>query len=158
MVERSGDATALLGMDGFVVLTQTEEAGEFWLLVETDRDVVGCPSCGVRAVGNGRSVVQVRDLPIGDRTVRLVWRKRRWRCADPDCASKSFTESSELVEGSITTRAAREICRLVVHAGEVVPGEAGKNLTRSGPAEAAMGTVVIVEVAEPDVGGSALGL
>jgi len=120
MVERSGDATALLGMDGFVVLAQTEEAGELYLLVESDRDVVGCPSCGVRAVGNGRSVVQVRDLPIGDRTVRLVWRKRRWICADPDCATKSFTESSELVEGSITTRAAREICRLVGEEGRSV--------------------------------------
>jgi len=120
MDERSGGATALLGMDGFVVLTQTEEAGEWWLLVETERDVVGCPDCGVLAVGHGRSVVQVRDLPIGDRTVRLVWRKRRWRCGDPDCATKSFTETCELVEGSLTARAAREICRLVGEEGDSV--------------------------------------
>lgn len=80
MVERTGEGTALLGMRGFVVLIDSEEDGELWLLVETDRKDVGCPSCGVRAVGHGRSVVQVRDLPMGDRPVRLVWRKRRWRC------------------------------------------------------------------------------
>jgi len=65
MGDRSGDASALLGMEGFVVLSQTEEDGECWVLVETSRDVVGCPSCGVRATGHGRSEVQVRDLPMG---------------------------------------------------------------------------------------------
>ena len=73
--------------------------GELWLLVETTTDLVGCPSCGVRAVGHGRSVVQVRDLPMGGRPVRLVWRKRRWRCRDPDCPTKTFTETSELGRG-----------------------------------------------------------
>jgi hypothetical protein len=58
MADRS--ATALLGMDGFVVLSHTEEDGELWMLVETTDDVVGCPTCGVRAVGHGRSVVHVR--------------------------------------------------------------------------------------------------
>jgi transposase len=120
MVERSGDASALLGMEGFVVLSQTEEAGEWWLLVETEKDVVGCPTCGVRAVGHGRSVVHVRDLPIGDRSVRLVWRKRRWRCGDPDCAAKTFSEQSDLVEGALSTRAAKEICRLVGEEGQSV--------------------------------------
>ncbi len=120
MVERSGGETALLGMDGFVVLTHTEVAGELFMLVETTDEVVGCRRCGVRAVGHGRSVVQVRDLPIGERAVRLVWRKRRWRCGDPDCAAKTFTESSELVEGSITRRAGQEICRRVGEDGRSV--------------------------------------
>ena len=59
----SSGATALLGMDGFVVLASIEEAGELFISVETTADVVGCADCGVRAVGHGRSVVQVRDLP-----------------------------------------------------------------------------------------------
>jgi hypothetical protein len=45
MEDRS--ATELLDLDGFVVLSQTIEAGERWLLVETTADVAGCPSCGV---------------------------------------------------------------------------------------------------------------
>jgi hypothetical protein len=41
-------------MEGFVVLSQTEEDGELWVLVETTADVAGRPSCGVRATGHGR--------------------------------------------------------------------------------------------------------
>jgi transposase len=113
MTDGSGAATALLGMDDFVVLSMTEHEDELWLLVETAPGPMGCPSCGVRATGHGRSTVQVRDLPASGRAVRLVWRKRRWRCGDPDCEKQTFTEQSELVEGSLTTRAAREVCRLV---------------------------------------------
>lgn len=45
MADRS--ATALLGMDGFVVLSHTQEAGELWMLVETTGVVVG--RCGSMA-------------------------------------------------------------------------------------------------------------
>ena len=120
MGDRTGDATALLGVDGFIVLSQTEEDGEVWVLGETTADVVGCPSCGVRATGHGRSVVQVRDLPFGGRPVRLVWRKRRWLCTDADCEAKSFTEEMPAIEGSLTARAAREICRRVGEDGHCV--------------------------------------
>jgi transposase len=104
MVGRSGDATALLGMEGFVVLAMDQTEGEWWLLVETTSDVGACPSCGVRAIGHGRSAIQVRDLPSGGCPVRLVWRKRQWRCADADCDRKTFTEQNPLVEGSLTQR------------------------------------------------------
>lgn len=120
MDDRSGGATALLGMDRFVVLSQTEADGELWLLVETESRPAGCPDCGVRGVGHGRSVVQVRDLPIGGRPVRLVWRKRRWRCGDADCDRATFTESSPLVGGSLSERTRVEICRLVGEEGRSV--------------------------------------
>jgi len=120
MGDRSGDASALLGMDGFVVHSQTEEDGELWVLVETTADVAGCPSCGVRATGHGRSVVQVRDLPFGGRPVRLCWRKRRWLCGDPDCAAKSFSEEAPVIEGCLTRRATKEICRRVGEDGHSV--------------------------------------
>jgi transposase len=100
MSDGSSGATALLGMDGFVVLAMIEQDGELFISVETTANVVGCGSCGVRAVGHGRSVTQIRDLPSGGRPVRMVWRKRKWICRDPDCAAKSFTEQSDLVEDS----------------------------------------------------------
>ncbi len=124
MMERSGDATALLGMDGFVVLAMDQVDGEWWLLVETRATIVGCPDCGVRATGHGRSTVQVRDLPNGSGPVRLVWRKRRWRCPDPDCERRTFIEESELVEGSLTRRARAEICRAVGEGGHTVAEQA----------------------------------
>jgi transposase len=127
MNDGSSGATALLGMDGFAVLAMTEEDGELFISVETTAGVVGCSSCGVRAVGHGRSVVQVRDLPSGGRPVRLVWRKRKWICRDHACAAKSFTESSELVEDSLTRRAAREVCRKVGQDGSSVAQMAGSS-------------------------------
>ena len=112
MVEGSCNETVLLGMEGLVVLSMTEEDGEIFVLVETTARL-GCPGCGSVAVGHGRSVVQVRDLPIGGRPVRLVWKKRRGLCRDPDCGVRTFTETSELIEGSLTRRAAKEVCRMV---------------------------------------------
>ena len=120
MNDGSSGATALLGMDGFVVLAMIEQDGELFISVETTANVVGCGSCGVRAVGHGRSVTQIRDLPSGGRPVRLVWRKRKWICRDSDCAAKSFTEQSDLVEDSLTRRAAAEICRKVGQDGSSV--------------------------------------
>lgn len=101
-MDGSSDARALLGMGGFVVLASTDEDGECFVLVETKGRAVGYPSCGVIATGHGRSVVQVRDLPMAGRATCLVWRKRRWLCPDPDCERRSFTEQSDLVEGSLT--------------------------------------------------------
>ena len=120
MGDRSSDASALLGMEGFVVLSQSEEGGELWVLVETTATVAGCPSCGVKATGHGRSVIQVRDLPAGGCPVRLVWRKRRWLCTDPDCDATSFTVQTPAIEGSLTRRAAKEICRSVGEDGHAV--------------------------------------
>jgi transposase len=119
-MDGSDDAHALVGMEGFVVLATSEDDGELFVLIETDRSRMGCPACGVIATGHGRSVVQLRDLPFGGRPMRLVWRKRRWICNEADCSTKSFTEQSELVEGSLTHRAAKEICRRVGQDGHAV--------------------------------------
>ena len=119
-MERSDDAHFLLGMEGFLVLATSEDEGECFILVETTSARTGCPSCGVIATGHGRSVVQVRDLPITGRPLRLVWRKRRFICEEPDCEQRTFTERSTLVEGALTRRAAVEICRRVGRDGHAV--------------------------------------
>src|SRR5581483_3285779 len=102
-------------MDGFVVCAQMLEDGEWWLLVETTADVVGCPSCGVRAVGHGRRRVQVRDLPIAGRPVRLAWSKRIWRCSDEHCEQRTWSETHDAIaaRASLTRRARVEMCRRV---------------------------------------------
>ena len=86
MEQRSDGATVLLGMPEFVVGAQLVVGRELWLMVETTSGVVGCEGCGTRAVGHGRRRLKVRDLPMADRPVVLVWAKRLWRCPDPDCA------------------------------------------------------------------------
>jgi transposase len=114
-MHRSEGATALLGMDGFVVGAQADVDDELWLMVETTADVVGCDGCGTRAVGHGRRGVKVRDLPIGDRRVVLVWHKRLWRCPDPHCAVKTWSEETDAIAARavLTERARAEICRRV---------------------------------------------
>src|SRR5713226_1398313 len=102
-------------MAGFVVRAQVVEAGEWWLQVETTADRVGCAACGVRAVGHGRRGVEVRDLPIAGRPVRLVWAKRIWRCVEPLCATATWSEHDAQIgsRASLTRRARVEICRRV---------------------------------------------
>jgi transposase len=120
--ERSDGATALLGMDGLVVGAQIDVDGERWLAVQTTAQVVGCDACGTRAVGHGRRVVRVRDLPMADTPVVLVWAKRIWRCPEPDCEMKTWTEDVDAIapRAVLTERARAEICRRVGEDGHSV--------------------------------------
>ena len=97
-----GDGTArldaaLLGLDGFVIMTTAEVGGELELLVETTADLVGCPGCGAVARAKDRRPVWVRDLPIGGRPVVLCWWKRVWCCPHPLCEVKTWTERHEAI-------------------------------------------------------------
>jgi hypothetical protein len=91
--------SALLGLDGFVVCAQLldDASGEWWLAVETTEDRAWCEGCGVRAVGHGRRGVVVRDLPLADRPVVLVWVKHIWRCPEPACAVRTRSEESDQI-------------------------------------------------------------
>ena len=82
MDDATGLAEALLGLSQFRVPAVAEFPDEVWISVETTADVAGCPRCGVRALAHERKRVDVRDLPCFGRPARLVWLKRRWRCAD----------------------------------------------------------------------------
>jgi hypothetical protein len=90
LMERDGSGvSALVGLDGFVVTAELldDESREWWLALEATEDRTWCPSCGVRAMGHGRHRVVVRDLPLADQPVVLVWSKRLWCCPEPGCAA-----------------------------------------------------------------------
>ncbi len=114
-VEGSERAVALVGMDGFRLLAAAEIDSELHQLVETTATVVGCAGCGTRAACKGRRTVRVRDLPAGGRRVVVVWRKRTWRCPDPDCGVSTWSEQSNAIaaRASMTQRARVEACRQV---------------------------------------------
>ncbi len=59
--------------------------------VSTPRRLEGCPDCGVVAVGRGRWVRVLRDVPHGDVRVQVAWRQRRWRCPEA-CPRGTFAE------------------------------------------------------------------
>lgn len=115
MNEATGLAEALLGLDGFRVLEVIKAPDEVIITVETTADLVGCWGCGVRAESQDRVAIQIRDLACFGRPARLVWNKRRWRCREPLCDAKTWTELSEHVDTQavITHRAGVEACRQV---------------------------------------------
>jgi transposase len=115
MSDGTGLAEAMLGLEGFVVLDVVEDPDELVITVETTAEVVGCPSCGVRAEAQDRMPLAIRDLSCFGRPVRLVWRKRRWRCREELCDAKTWTETdaAALPRHLITWRAGVEACRQV---------------------------------------------
>jgi transposase len=60
-------------------------------------------------------MVRVRDLPIGGRPVVLWWRKRLWRCREPACKVRTWTEQAAAIRprAVLTCRARAEACRRV---------------------------------------------
>jgi len=115
-------ATAMLGLPGFVLLAVSEVEGELEQAVETTAVEEFCRGCGVAAVAHGRRPVRVRDLPAAGRAVTLIWVKRVWRCAEPRCVKRTWTETSEAIRAraSLTERARAEACRRVGEEGHDV--------------------------------------
>ena len=111
----SASGSVLLGLDGFEVLAAQVVGGEWQLEVQTTATMVGCVGCGIRAELHGRRTVRVRDLPIGGRPVVLAWRKRIWRCREPACGVRTWTERTAAIRprAVLTERARAEACRRV---------------------------------------------
>ena len=111
----SASVSALLGLDGFQLVSAELVGGEWQLVVQTTVMVIGCTGCGVPATPHGRRTVRVRDLPIGGRPVVLCWRKRLWRCREPACGVRTWTERLAAIRprAVLTERARAEACRRV---------------------------------------------
>ena len=93
------DATSLLfDLPGFRVVACTRTPlGVRQVVVMQVADEHPYPRCGVLAGGRPYDVreMAVKDLPIGDRPLQVVWRKRRYRCRERACPQRVFTERSE---------------------------------------------------------------
>ena len=89
------DTSRLLGLDGLAVVgVEDGPDGPVVQVVTADENARNCPQCRTRARrSKGRRVTRPRDLPVGDRRPQLVWTKRRWRCDQPQCPRRSFTEA-----------------------------------------------------------------
>jgi transposase len=158
----SVSASRLLGLEGFQVLAGQVVGGEWQLVVQTTATVVGCGGCGVRATPHGRRLVGVRDLPIGGRPVVLAWRKRIWRCREPACGVRTWTERVAAIRprAVLTQRARAEACRRVgkdAHAVAAVARDLGVGWATIMRAVADHGTPLVEDPTRLD-GVAALGL
>jgi transposase len=115
-------ATVVLGLPGFVVLAVSDYSGELEQAVETTAVEGWCPDCGVQARLHDRRPSWVRDLPAAGRPVTLVWVKRVWRCHEPRCPKRTWTETSAAIRARAawTERARVEACRRVGELGQTV--------------------------------------
>ena len=95
------DATTLLfDLPGFrVVSCQEAPPDGRRVVVMQEADEHACPRCGVLVGGRPYDVRESRltDLPMGHRPLEVIWRKRRYRCAERGCPQRVFTERSEQV-------------------------------------------------------------
>lgn len=108
-------SVAVFGLPGFALLEVVPVDTELEYVIETTAEVAGCATCGTFARAKDRRDAVLRDLPHGEWPVRLRWRKRVWSCPDPDCPTKTWTETSWLAapRKHLTHRARAEICRRV---------------------------------------------
>jgi transposase len=91
------DITAVFVLPGFRVLDSNLVDGDLTLLVETPRDLVGCPVCGAVASVKDRRTVTVRDLPSGDTPVIIRWCKRIFECPYVLCENKTWTGQHDAI-------------------------------------------------------------
>jgi transposase len=158
----SASGSILLGLDGLEVTAAEVVDGEWRLGVQTTATTVGCTACGTQARVHARRTVRVRDLPIGGRPVVLAWRKRVWRCVEPACAVRTWTEQRTAIRprAVLTERARAEACRRVgkdAHAVAAVARDLGVGWATVMRAVADHGTQLVDDPARLD-GVAALGL
>jgi hypothetical protein len=87
----------MLGLSGLVVVAVWEYVGEVEQAVPTTAEQAWCPGYGVPARLHRRRPTWGRDLPAAGRPVTLVWVKRVWRCVEPRCTTRTWTETSEAI-------------------------------------------------------------
>ncbi|MEV0274738.1 transposase [Hamadaea sp. NPDC050747] len=123
----SDATTRLLGLEGLAVTgIEDGQVGPVVYLVTADEAARRCPESGTRARrSKGRRTTRQRDLPTGYRRRSLAWRKRRWRCDEPSCPRRSFTEAV----GSVPARK-RLTVRLRASARAAV-ADAGRTVVQS---------------------------
>ena len=98
----------LVGLPGLHVIKVVDGADLLTVTVESPPAPAGCPVCGVIATSGGRRTVVLVDAPCFGRPVRVLWRKRTWRCREAVCSGRSFTEQDERIcrpRGLLTIRA-----------------------------------------------------
>jgi transposase len=121
VVDRSDDASCLLGLEGLAVerVVLIAVGVKIVQLVTDDPEAARCPVCGsLSTSGKDWVLTRPRDLPCGGEFALVQWRKRRWRCRTEGCARQSFTEQvGQVPAGMRTTTRLRTALAVAVENG-----------------------------------------
>ncbi|MHB8450574.1 MAG: ISL3 family transposase [Mycobacteriales bacterium] len=123
--------SALLGLVGLAVgEVAREPSGALTVGVRTaDPAARACPDCKtVATASHGWVRTRPRDLHRGSAGGQLVWRKRRWKCENPACPRRTFTETAPAVPARmrLTTRLRSHAAHLVGELGATVSAAAAE--------------------------------
>jgi transposase len=114
----------LLGLPGLqVVEVDVEADGGLTVYVVTSDGGTTCPECGSRPGSVKECVASItRDVTFGDRSLAVVWAKRRWSCPALACTRRTFTEHLPAVahRARITTRLRQSLAAAVAEQGRDV--------------------------------------
>lgn len=113
MLQNTSDpqaASRLFNLPQFQVADVSVDAeGGRTVMIGMEGAEAGCPTCGVVSTRVHQvTASRVRDVPIAGH-VKVVWRKRRFRCGEAQCPRSTFTEQSEQIapRARTTTRLRR---------------------------------------------------
>jgi transposase len=101
---------ALVGLKDVRVVHYERRGPHVALMVEQTPGAVRCPACGGPAQVKERPVVHYVDLPVYGTPMALAWKKHRMRCANPECAKRSWMLEDHRIAAKnclLTTRAAK---------------------------------------------------
>ena len=130
-------ASALFGVEGLQVIdVEAGPGGVQCVWAATDHpDAAACPECGTVATRvHERVVTCPKDVRRGLDEVPVRWLKRRWKCEDPACGRRTFTESLPQVPPRCrVTRRLRELLGAEVADRGITPAEAARNAAVSWP-------------------------
>ncbi len=99
---------------------QQRESGERTVhVVAADPSASACPVCGVFSTSvRQHRTTRPKDLPYGEAPLEVRWRTAQYRCREPRCPRKAFTESiAELPPGARVTGRLRRFAAAAVGDG-----------------------------------------
>jgi transposase len=154
VVDRSDDASCLLGLEGLAVerVVRSASGVKIVQLVTDDSDAARCPVCSaVSTSGKDWVLTRPRDLPCGGEFAQVLWRKRRWRCRTESCTRKTFTEQvAQIPAGMRTTTRLRTALALAVEDGRDQSEVATAHAVSWPTVQRAVVARGLVELAEPE--------
>jgi transposase len=84
-------ADAIFDVPGMHVLdVEIDDQQRLVLTIESGQLEAACPACGVLAVGHGRRIRILHDVPCFGRVTVLRWLVRMWRCREPLCPTTNL--------------------------------------------------------------------